>query len=118
MVAGIVREHGYTVTPVEVTGCLHLKTCCSPLSDRAVLIDSRRIPREPFRHLSCVEVPEGEADAANVLVIDRVAVMPSGFPRTAALMLQHGFAVQPVDLSEFQKAEAGATCLSLIVRSL
>ena len=79
-VAGIVREHGYTVTPVEVTGCLHLKTCCSPLSDRAVLIDSRRIRREAFRHLSCVDVPEGEEDAANVLVIDRVAVMPSGFP--------------------------------------
>lgn len=117
-VAGMVREHGYTVTPVEVTGCLHLKTCCSPLSDRAVLIDSRRIPNEPFRHLSCVEVPEGDADAANVLVIDRVAVMPSGFPRTAALLLQHGFAVHPVDLSEFQKAEAGATCLSLIVGSL
>lgn len=117
-VAGIVREHGYTVTTVEVTGCLHLKTGCSSLSDRAVLIDSRRIPREPFHHLSCVDVPDGEADAANVLVIDRVAVMPSGCPRTAALLSQYGFVVQPVDLSEFQKAEAGATCLSLIARSI
>jgi dimethylargininase len=117
-VADIVREHGYTVTPVEVSGCLHLKTGCSRLSDRAVLIDSRRIPRAPFRHLSCVDVPEGEEDAANVLVIDRVAVMPSGYPRTTALLIQQGLVVEPVDLSEFQKAEAGATCLSLMLSSV
>ena len=117
-VAGIVREHGYTVTPVEVTGCLHLKTGCSALNDRTVLIDSRRVPRETFRHLSCVDVPEGEPDAANVLVIDGVAVMPSGCPHTLALLLEQGLSVEPVDLSEFQKAEAGATCLSLIVPSL
>jgi dimethylargininase len=117
-VAGIVREHGYTVTAVEVTGCLHLKTGCSRLDDRAVLIDPRRIPREPFRHLACVEVPEGEEDAANVLAIDRFVVMPSGFPRTAALMARHGLRVELVDLSEFQKAEAGATCLSLTLRSI
>jgi dimethylargininase len=112
----IVREYGYTVTPVGVTGCLHLKTGCSRLTDVTVLIDSRRIAREPFRHLSCVEVPEGEADAANVLVVDRFALVASGFPRTAALLLQQGLTVESVDLSEFQKAEAGATCLSLIVR--
>ena len=116
-VAAIVREHGYTVTPIEVAGCLHLKTGCSLLADGTVLIDSRRIPREPFRHLSCVDVPEGEEDAANVLVIDRFAVMSSGFPRTAARLLERGLTVEPVDLSEFHKAEAGATCLSLIAQS-
>jgi dimethylargininase len=115
-VGAIVREHGYSVTPIDVTDCLHLKTGCSLLADGTVLIDSRRIPLEPFRHLACVEVPEGEEDAANVLVIDRFAIVSSGFPRTAALLLQQGLIVEPVDLSEFHKAEAGATCLSLISR--
>jgi dimethylargininase len=39
--------------------------------------------------------------------------MPSGYPRTRALVEQAGYAVLVVDMSEFQKLDGGVTCLSL-----
>jgi len=61
-----------------------------------------------------VRVPPQEAAAANALGLGEHVVLPAGHPRTEALIRERGFRPLPVDLSEFAKADAGATCLSLI----
>jgi dimethylargininase len=42
-------------------------------------------------------------------------LLPAGYPFTAAEIGSWGFEVLPVPLSEFAKADGGATCLSLLV---
>jgi dimethylargininase len=54
--------------------------------------------------------------AANILLIDRAVCMHSGFAETQSLLQRRGFDVRTVDISEFLKAEAGLTCMSLIFR--
>ncbi len=110
----ILRTYGYQVQPVEVEGCLHLKSACSYIGKDTVLINRSWIDAERFRRFQLLDVPDQEPAAANALLIDDVVIIPASFPKTCALLEQRGFRVRTIDLSELQKAEAGVTCTSLI----
>jgi dimethylargininase len=69
----------------------------------------------PFDGFRTVVVPAEEPRAAEVMRVNRVVCMHDGFPRTRELVDSLGVEVRAVDLSEFVKAEAGPTCLSLLL---
>jgi dimethylargininase len=110
----IVVPLGYSCVPVGVRGCLHLKTACCALDERTVLANRAWMERDAFEGFRIVDVPPEEPGGANVLRIGEAIVMPSAFPRTAALVESAGFHVRTLDISEFLKAEAGLTCMSLL----
>ena len=110
----LVAPHGYAVAPVELRGCLHLKTGCATLGGDAVLVNTDWIDPRNFRGLEVVSVPAEEPFAANALRVGRTVCVGAAFTRTARLLRARGLDVMPVDVSEFAKAEAGLTCMSLI----
>ncbi|MEP7071436.1 MAG: arginine deiminase family protein [Verrucomicrobiota bacterium] len=112
--AELLREHAYTVKGVAVRRCLHLKSACSYIGQRTMLINRSWIDARPFSEFEMLDVPEEEAAAGNALLLNDVVILPASFPRTRALLQKRGFRVRTVDLSELQKAEAGVTCTSLI----
>jgi N-dimethylarginine dimethylaminohydrolase len=63
----------------------------------------------------------GEEEASNALRIpptgegDRRLLMPLGFEGTLATVREAGFSVRPVDISQFALAEAGLTCMSVLL---
>jgi len=61
-----------------------------------------------------IVVPAEEPFAANILRLDNTICMHSGFTRTRELVERLGYRVGVTDISEFHKAEAGLTCMSLI----
>jgi dimethylargininase len=107
---------GYQVTPVSVTGCLHLKTAASSLGDDRVLVHRPWFEPAPLAGLELIDVPADEGWAANVLHIANEVIMPDGFPGTRELLERLGYRTHPVPLSELIKAEAGVTCGSIIFR--
>jgi dimethylargininase len=109
----LLRPYDYAVQPVDVTGCLHLKSACSYIGDRTVLINPSWIEAEPLREFAWIEVPKEEPAAANALLIGEVVIIPASFPKTRALLQERGFQVRTIDVSELQKAEAGVTCCSV-----
>lgn len=111
--AEIVEPHGYRVMPVDVTGCLHLKSACCAVSGDTVFAN-RALFDSSALHCKVIDVPAEEPGAADVLCIGGAVLIPASFPRTAQLLEESGFAVQPLDVSELQKAEAGVTCMSLV----
>jgi dimethylargininase len=111
--AEIVEPFGYRVVPVQFTRCLHLKSASCALSDDTVLANRALFDASAF-HCQIVDVPAEEPGAADVLRICGTVLIPASFPRTARLLEQSGFQVQPLDVSELQKAEAGVTCMSLV----
>ena len=113
----LLQAHGYTVIGIEVKECLHLKSACSYLGDRTMLVNRAGLAAEQLAGFYLLDVPEEEPAAANVLRIHDTIVMPASFPRTRALLEARGLKVRPVEVSELQKAEAGVTCCSLIFRS-
>jgi dimethylargininase len=112
--ARIVGEYGYGVDTVPVNGCLHLKTAVTALSEEIVLINPRWTDASRFGHLRQIEVPADEPFAANALVVNGAVHLSASWPVTQQRVQDNGVPVNILDVSEFEKAEAGLTCLSLI----
>ncbi|HEX7175471.1 MAG TPA: arginine deiminase family protein [Pyrinomonadaceae bacterium] len=107
---------GYEVRAVEVRDCLHLKTGCSALDDETILVNPDWVDTDAFRDYEVVRVHAAEPWAANALRVGASVCVSAAHPRTAELIGRRGYAVRPLDISEFAKAEGGLTCLSLIFK--
>lgn len=113
MLRNAVKEYGYEVIAIPTTGALHLKSVCTALDDDTVLADSRHFDRSGFSKYKMIEVPADESMAANVLRINGAVCIHGGFHKTIDLLQSKGFDIRTVDISEFLKAEAGLTCMSI-----
>lgn len=110
----LVEPHGYAVVGVHVSGALHLKTAMTALDAQTVVAHPSLKDRVPLRGLRIVDTHPDELTGANVLRLDDKLVLSASAPQTADRLVAMGYAVTAIDLSEFEKAEAGLTCLSLI----
>jgi len=106
--------YGYGVTPVAVTGCLHLKTAASYLGEGRMLVHRPWFDATLLAGFELFDVPANEAWGANVLVLGTDAVMAAGFPGIRALLQRLGLRTHEVAFTELLKAEAGVTCESII----
>jgi len=102
---------------VPVSGCLHLKSAVTALDDERVLANPSWVEMSAFAGLGVVPVAPEEPDAANVLRVGGLVVAHPGFPRTLDRLSGLGYAVRPLDVSEFLKAEGALTCKSLLFRA-
>jgi len=109
----IIKPYGYTVTPVKVTGCLHLKTGCTALDEKTLLINAAWVDANAFEGLTQIAVPDDEPFGANVLKIGDILCMNEAFPKSIALVKSLGYTVDSCNIGEFVKAEAGLTCMSV-----
>jgi dimethylargininase len=113
--AAFLAPHDYNVQPVEMNGCLHLKTACTYVGNNTVLANRAWVDTAVFGERDVVEVSPAEPDAGNALPIGGALVFPAAFPETRAALEDRGFRVETVDVSELQKAEAGVTCCSVLL---
>ena len=110
--ATMLHPLGYFVVPVEVRGCLHLKSACCYLGEDTVLANQTWMDPDALCGLRILDVEEPRG--ANALRIGATVLMPAAFPRTGELLERSGFRVRRIDNSELLKAEAGVTCTSLL----
>jgi dimethylargininase len=61
-----------------------------------------------------MEIDPDEPHAANGLLVSGRLIYPASFPRTRVRLEAAGLSVEPVDVSELQKAEGAVTCCSLV----
>lgn len=115
--AGILRSHNYTVTPVELRDCLHLKSAVTAIGPETLLINRNRLDTAPLSGYQFLDVPPSEPAGANALRIHDTVLLPSAYPATADMLRRAGFPVRELDLSELLKAESGVTCSSLVFES-
>jgi dimethylargininase len=104
----------YEVTAVEVRQCLHLKSGCSYVGRNSILVNRELVDVTRLAGFELIDVPPSEPGAANALVIEDVVIVPSSFSLTVELLEARRFIVKAIDVSEFQKAEGGVTCKSII----
>lgn len=121
--AGIaqLRSHieplGYTVWPVPVTDCLHLKSAVTALDDETVLLNPAWVSPAVFARYRVIPVAPDEPTGANVLRIGDALVYDAAHPHTRERIEREGYTLHTVDASELAKAEGAVTCCSLIVRT-
>ena len=112
--SALAAEVGLEVVPVAVPDAsLHLKSVCSALDDRRVVIDATALPPAVLGDLGLTvhEVPEPAG--ANVLCFGDRVLVSADAPGTAAWLRAEGFAVVEVPLSEFHRGDGALSCLSL-----
>lgn len=107
-------EFGYTVTPVEVRHCLHLKSAVTWLGGETLVANAKLIDMAPLAKFDAIPVDAAEPWAANTLTAGGVTLIAASYPGTAERIEKAGYRVCPMDISELMKAEAGLTCSSLI----
>lgn len=110
----IASRLGYRTTPVDVRGCLHLKTAVTAIDEHTVLLHTAHVDRAVFAAFDVIEADAAEASGANVLAINERVHAAASAPRTNEAIGRRGYDVDVFDISEFEKAEAGMTCLSLL----
>jgi dimethylargininase len=111
--AAVLSPFGYDVRTVDIHGCLHLKSGVCHLGRGAVLLNREWVEAAAFDGYTLIDV--AEPWAADVLELGGIVLMPASFPQTRSRLEAAGFAVRTVDVSELQKAEAGVTCMSIIL---
>jgi dimethylargininase len=110
----ILGPFGYTVRPVDVRGCLHLKSACCWLGEGKILANRTWLDAAALGGYEIVDVARDEPGAANVLRIGDTVLMPSAFPHTQEIVRGLGLDVFAIDISELMKAEAAITCSSVL----
>jgi dimethylargininase len=113
----VLEPFGYRLRVVPVEGCLHLKTACSSAGRGIVVLNPSWVSGRPFEQdgLTVVTVASSEPWAANVLEVAGALLVPAGNLVTAARLRAAGLDPVEVEIGEFQKAEAGLTCMSLLI---
>ncbi|HET8835604.1 MAG TPA: arginine deiminase family protein [Gemmatimonadales bacterium] len=114
--AAWLSERGYSELTLDIRklpGLLHLKTGLSWLGDRRLLAVPELARHPALEPWEVVPVPAGESYAANCVRINQTVLIAAGFPITCALLGELGYALAPLEMSEFRKMDGGLSCLSL-----
>jgi dimethylargininase len=111
-------SQGYDVIPVRVKGALHLKTAVTAIANDVVLMNPDWIDeasQHAFAAFKHIHIAPPEPFAANALRIAQTLLVAQASPETADRITRAGFDCTAIDISEFGKAEAGLTCMSILI---
>ena len=103
------------VVPVAVIKGLHLKSAATYLGNNLIILDPSRVDSSHLKQFDWIEVNENESYAANCLALGNSVLIPTGFPNVREQIRAHGLETLELEMSEFEKAAGGVTCLSLII---
>jgi len=109
----ILVKFGMTSSFVRLNKVLHLKTGVAYLENDNLLACGEFLVHPDLQKFNIIEVPQEESYAANSIWINDTVLMPSGFPKTRALIVAAGYEIIEIECSEFQKLDGGLSCLSL-----
>ena len=112
--ARLLEPAGYQVIPVRTSQSLHFKSDCTAIDDTTLLVNPNRIQVDDLQSFTTVHTPPDEPDAANVLRVNETLFVQAGFPATLERLRTTQSRVESLDTSEFRKAEAALTCLSIL----
>jgi dimethylargininase len=107
------RAHGLEVVAVDVSAGLHLKSACTALDARTVVVDPAALAPAVLEALGLVVHPVEEPLGANLLAFGDRVLVSADAPRTAAWLEASGRTVVRLPLSELHRGDGALSCLSL-----
>jgi len=110
----ILSSHHYDVRIVQTPpGVLHFKSDCG-LLDSETIFSTKALARSGcFNSYNVIEAPEGEEAAANLIRVNDVVILRSGFNKTKHLLEEKGYSVVTSQADEAAKVDGGLSCMSL-----
>mgnify|MGYP001822569514 CR=1 FL=1 len=111
--AEILKKYDHSSSTIPLNTMLHLKTGLSYLENNNLLICGEFLSEPAFNSFNKVIIPESESYAANCIWVNDTVLVPRGYPITRQCVMDLGYTVVDLEMSEFQKLDGGLSCLSL-----
>jgi dimethylargininase len=111
--AALAIESGLETVPVPVADTLHLKSVVTALDEATLIAAPGHFDPDVFGPRVRIEWITGERHVNVLRLPDGTILVPESQPLVRAAVESAGWAVVSVDVSEFEKADGGLTCLSL-----
>ncbi len=92
---------------------LHLKTGVAYLEQNNLVACGEFVTNPNFTKFNIIEIPKEEDYAANCIWINDKVLVPKGYPKSKEKILDAGYSILEIDVSEFKKLDGGLSCLSL-----
>lgn len=109
----ILVQFDFLVEFVKFDHCLHLKSEVNYIGDGTLLLSKEFQNNYIFRNYKHILVEKDEIYVANSLRVKDHVITPKGFSNTHRKLLDNGFEIIELEMSEFQKLDGGLSCLSL-----
>jgi dimethylargininase len=109
----ILKKYGMTGSVVPLQTVLHLKTGLAYLENNTLIASGEFLYNPEFQKFDIIEIPEEESAAANCIWVNDTVLIPHGYPITTQKIIDKGYPVIELDISEFAKLDGGLSCLSL-----
>lgn len=111
--ARILANYGHTSTAVPVAAGLHFKSSVNLVGDRTLLVTEALAGRPELADFEQIKVAADEPDAANILLVNGLLLIPAGHPKTKQKLANWGADISELNVSEASKMDGGLTCMSL-----
>ena len=109
----ILNKYGYSGSAIFMKDMLHLKTGVAYLENNNLLAFGEFLHEDEFKNFNIIEIDDDESYAANCIWVNNYILVPKGFPKTRDKIVDAGYSIIEVDVSEFRKLDGGLSCLSL-----
>jgi dimethylargininase len=110
---GILKRYGMLTSLIEVKHVLHLKSSVAYLGKYHLVTAGELIDHPAFRDYDQIKVDPQESYSANCLHINDKVLVAKGFPGISRAIVDAGYTIIELEMSEFRKADGGLSCLSL-----
>ena len=109
----ILRRHGFTASFVELRRFLHLKTGVAYLGGNELIVAGELATNDEFEGFDKIFVPPEEEYCANCIWLNDHVLVARGCERAKEKIVERGYEVIELKMSEFRKVDGGLRCLSL-----
>ena len=106
------------VIPIKILRGLHLKTSVSYLGNDILVLDPSSVETNPLHEFKWIETDSSSHRAANCLAIENKVLISKESNQIADRIHKEGFKTLELDISEFEKADGGLTCLSIMLKQI
>ena len=109
----ILNKFGMSGSLIPLKTVLHLKAGVAYLEHNNLVASGEFLSKLEFKKFNIIELPEEERYAANCVWINDNVLIPEGYPKSKQKIIDSGYSVIEIDVSEFRKLDGGLSCLSL-----
>jgi dimethylargininase len=109
----LLRGYGFGASFVELSRFLHLKTGVAYLGGNDLVVAGELVANDAFKGFDKIFVAPEEEYCANCIRVNDNVLVAGGCERMKAKVLERGYEVIELEMSEFRKVDGGLSCLSL-----
>jgi len=111
--AALLRGYGFDASFVKLRRFLHLKTGVAYLGGDDLLVAGELVTNGEFDDFDKILVSPEEEYCANCIRVGDHVLVAGGCEKTKKKIVERGYDVIELEMSEFQKVDGGLSCLSL-----